>query len=160
MAKASITLIKAIRAAASKIDKGTNYQWGHMGGCNCGHLAQELTTFSKREIHEYAMRKSGDWTDQVQDYCVGSQLPMDVIISTMMEKGLSREDLVDLERLKNQEVRRYIGKEGESLSHNRKEDVVTYMYAWAEMMENELVEKVDIKELSNSSTSAKEKAFV
>lgn len=144
MARANFKLIKAIKVAAEKIKSGTDYQWGHMGGCNCGHLAQELTSYSKREIHEYAMRKSGDWTDQVQDYCSTSQMPMDEIISSMMESGLERKDMVELERLSNHEVRLYMGEKGKALSHNKKEDVVAYMLAWAEMLENELVESIKL----------------
>ncbi|GAA5023252.1 hypothetical protein GCM10011506_05970 [Marivirga lumbricoides] len=144
MARANFKLIKAIKVAAEKIKSGTDYQWGHMGGCNCGHLAQELTNYSKREIHEYAMRKSGDWTDQVQDYCSTSQMPMDEIISSMMESGLERKDMIELERLGNHDVRVYMGEHGKSLSHNKKEDVVAYMLSWAEMLENELVESIKL----------------
>lgn len=154
MARANSKLIRAIRKSADKIKNGTDYQWGHMGGCNCGHLAQELTHFSKREIHEYAMRKSGDWAEQVQDYCSTSQMPMDEIISSMMKAGLERKDMVELERLKNQEVRNLMGSKGLDLSHNKKEDVVSYMLAWANLLENQLVEKIKLPEqllkLSNS----------
>jgi hypothetical protein len=146
MARANIKLIKAIRTAARKIQEGTHYQWGHMGGCNCGHLAQELTPYSKREIHEYAMRKSGDWTDQVEDYCSTSAMPMDEIISSMMDSGLERADMIDLERLKNQEVRRYMGARGVKLYHNSKEDVVDYMLAWANLLEEKLLANIKLPE--------------
>lgn len=144
MARANFKLINAIKKAANKIENGTDYQWGHMGGCNCGHLAQELTPYSKREIHEYAMRKSGDWTDQVQDYCSTSQMPMDEIIASMMESGLERKDMIELERLKNHEVRLFMGKRGINLSHNKKQDVVDYMKAWAEMLEMKLIENIHL----------------
>lgn len=148
MARANIKLIKAIRTAAHQIKNGSNYQWGHMGGCNCGHLAQELTTYSKREIHEYAMRKSGDWTDQVADYCSTSAMPMDEIISSMMSSGLERKDMIELERLKNHEVRRYMGESGINLRHNKKEDVVSYMLAWADLLEEQMLAKIELpKEL-------------
>jgi hypothetical protein len=157
MARANFKLINAIKKAAHKIENGTDYQWGHMGGCNCGHLAQELTTFTKREIHEYAMRKSGDWTDQVQDYCSSSQMPMDEIISTMMESGLERRDMIELERLNNHEVRLFMGEVGKSLSHNSKRDVVKYMKAWAEMLEIGLVENIQLPDHLFSQSKIKEK---
>lgn len=144
MARANFKLIKAIRKSANKIKNGTDYHWGHMGGCNCGHLAQELTTFTKREIHEYAMRKSGDWTDQVQDYCTSSQMPMDEIISSMMESGLERKDMIELERLQNKEVRRSMGSRGITLSHNKKDHVIDYMLAWANLLESQLIEKIQL----------------
>ena len=144
MARANLKLIQAIKVAAEKIESGENYQWGHMGACNCGHLAQELTTYSKREIHEYAMRKSGDWTDQVNDFCGNTALPMDEIISSMMTAGLERNDMIELERLKNQEVRRALGKRGNTLNHNVKNDVVLYMRTWAELLEQELIDQVEL----------------
>lgn len=144
MARASIKLIQAIKQAANKIETGDNYQWGHMGACNCGHLAQELTTYSKREIHEYAMRKSGDWTDQVTDFCATSAMPMDEIISSMMESGLERKDMIELERLKNQEVRRALGEKGKILNHNIKTDVVLYMRTWATLLEEQLISQVKL----------------
>jgi hypothetical protein len=150
MARANIKLIDAIRKAAKKIEDGSNYQWGHMGGCNCGHLAQELTQFSKREIHEYAMRKSGDWTEQVNDFCGITEMPMDEIISSMMESGLERNDMIELERLKNNEVRKVLGEKGIQLRHNVKEDVVLYMKAWADLLEEELLDKVKLPQVEKS----------
>ena len=144
MARANIKLIQAIKKAADKIEKGSNYQWGHMGACNCGHLAQELTSYSKREIHEYAMRKSGDWTDQVNDFCGTSGMPMDEIISSMMESGLERKDMIELERLKNEQVRHSLGKKGQTLNHNVKADVVLYMRGWAALLENELIKDIEL----------------
>lgn len=160
MARANFKLINAIRKAANKIENGSDYQWGHMGGCNCGHLAQELTPFTKREIHEYAMRKSGDWTDQVQDYCSTSQMPMDEIISTMMESGLERKDMVELERLKNHEVRLFMGEIGKSLSHNKKQDVVNYMKAWAEMLEIKMLENIHLPKQLMSQTKERDQVIV
>ena len=40
MAKATPVLIEALRKTAKKLEKGARYQWGHMGCCNCGNLAQ------------------------------------------------------------------------------------------------------------------------
>lgn len=159
MARANFKLINAIKRAASKIENRTDYQWGHMGGCNCGHLAQELTPFSKREIHGYAMRKSGDWTDQVQDYCTTSQMPMDEIISSMMESGLERHDMIELERLKNHSVRLFMGEKGRNLSHNKKQDVVDYMKAWAEMLEIKMLENIKLPDQLLKEQTIKEKVI-
>ncbi|MFQ3212486.1 MAG: hypothetical protein ACI9C9_000005 [Marivirga sp.] len=151
MARANIKLIQAIKAAADKMNSEGTYQWGHMGACNCGHLAQQLTPYSKREIHEYAMRKSGDWSDQVDDYCSTSAMPMDEIISSMMDSGLERKDMIELERLQNHEVRRYLGKRGNRLNHNIKEDVILYMRTWAQLLEEQLISQVTLpKEIHNS----------
>jgi peroxiredoxin family protein len=73
-------------------------------------------------------------------------MPMDEIISSMMDSGLERKDMMDLERLKNQEVRRYMGRRGMKLFHNSKEDVVDYMIAWAEFLEEKLLAEIKLPE--------------
>ena len=93
MAKATLDLIAALRRTANRIEKGSPYQWGHMGSCNCGNLAQELTTFTKAEIHEFAMMGRGDWNEQVEEFCPTSGLPMDLLIADMLNKGLTTSDL-------------------------------------------------------------------
>jgi hypothetical protein len=137
MAKATAELIAALRRTAAKLDKGVGYQWGHMGSCNCGHLAQELSGLSKAEIHAYAMRKYGDWTEQVQDYCPSSKMPMDLLISTMLEAGLSTDDLKNLERLSDQSVLENLKGGKRYLNKNSRADVVEYLKTWASMLENE-----------------------
>ena len=104
MAKATLELIAALRRTANRIEKGAPYQWGHMGSCNCGNLAQELTQFSKAEIHAFAMEGRGDWNEQVAEFCPTSGLPMDMLIAEMLNKGLTTTDLQHLERLSDKKV--------------------------------------------------------
>jgi hypothetical protein len=99
-----------------------------MGACNCGHLAQELTNFSKAEIHQYAMQKHGDWNQQLLDYCPTSGYPIDLMISKMLEFGLSLNDLAHLEKLSDPTILSEIPKERrELINKNSREDVVLYM---------------------------------
>lgn len=126
-------LVSAIRRAADSISSGSHYEWGHMGSCNCGHLAQQLTQKTKDEIHRAAMEKKGDWADQVLDFCPQSGMTMDWLISELTSYGLSTRDLIDLERLTNPSVLEKAGVP--YLSKNKKEDVVTYMHSWADLME-------------------------
>lgn len=140
MARASQALIAAIRRAAVKIENGTAYQWGHMGACNCGHLAQELTNLSKAQIHEYALRGQGDWTDQVAAFCPTGNMPMDLLISELIGAGLSLEDLINLERLKDPAVLKRIPPERRpTLRHNAKPDVALYLYTWADLLQEQLL---------------------
>lgn len=148
MAIANPTLVQAIRAAAKKIKQGSDYEWGHMGKCNCGHLAQQLTKLSKAEIHNYAMLKSGDWSEQVLDYCPTSGLLMDQLISTMLDAGLDRTDLMELEKLSSLSVLQNIPKERGYLNFNVKEDVTLYMETWAKQLEEDILKKIEISELS------------
>jgi hypothetical protein len=55
MAKASYLLSNALNKAAQNLRQGKPYEWGHMGSCNCGHLAQVLLNMPKGEIHAAAM---------------------------------------------------------------------------------------------------------
>jgi hypothetical protein len=64
----------------------------------------------------------------------------------MMDSGLERKDMIDLERLKNQEVRRFMGSRGVKLHHNSKEDVVDYMMAWADFLEEKLLSDIKLPE--------------
>lgn len=140
MAIPSLPLIAAIRSAAKKIVESSNYQWGHMGQCNCGFLAQSITQKTDAAIHSAAMHKSGDWRDQLRDYCPNSGLPIDSIIDQLTEYGLNTQDLINLERLEDSNVRnRMLNKD--SLNHNDKSDVSRYLHAWADLLEEQLLEQ-------------------
>ncbi len=151
MARASLELIEALRKTADKLSKGQKYMWGHMGACNCGNLAQELTAFSRAEIHEYAMRGRGDWTEQAEAYCEGTSMPIEIIISELLTKGLTTEDLINLEKLKDKEVLGRLSRDvRDTISHNNVEDVTLYMRAWADLLEEQLLAKVNIDSLTAS----------
>ena len=143
MARASINLIQALRRTANNLLSGSKYQWGHMGACNCGNLAQELTSLTKKEIHDYAMRGHGDWSEQVDAFCPTSTMPMDLLISELAASGLSLEDLINLERLKDKSVLRRIPLEKRKvLKHNSREDVALYLKTWADLLEEKLEKKI------------------
>ncbi|MFD2999168.1 hypothetical protein ACFS7Z_02260 [Pontibacter toksunensis] len=144
MAKASIQLIHALRETAQRLLKGDKYQWGHMGSCNCGHLAQTITKHSKGEIHGAAMWRYGDWREQLRDYCPQSGLPLDQIIDQMAEFGLTRQDLEHLERLSHPAITQFLPPDQKYLQHNKREDVVLYLETWAMVLEEELLSKVKL----------------
>lgn len=144
MATANPKLIAALRRAAVKIKRSDNYQWGHMGHCNCGHLAQELTTLTPGEIHQLAMQRSGDWNDQCTDYCPGSKIPIDMLISDLLSNGLSLKDLMALENLSDESVLLNLNGGKRYLSKNSPKDVMEYMNSWADLMEKEWLIKASI----------------
>ena len=128
-------LIAAIERTAKKLKNGAAYQWGHMGACNCGNLAQELTSLSKAEIHRFAMERSGDWNDQILEFCPTSGYPIDLIIENMLSYGLTLDDLGHLERLSAPEVLAKLPFEvRNNLSQNRKDDVILYLETWAQVL--------------------------
>lgn len=145
MAKSSERLIEAFRKTIHKLKRNAHYQWGHMGACNCGNLAQELTKLSKAEIHQYAMQKAGDWNDQLVDYCPTSGYPMDLMISKMVEAGLSIDELKHLERLSDPNILKNIPFEKRmKIKKNKKEDVILYMETWLQILEEDFLEKIQI----------------
>ena len=138
MAKANPELIAALRRTSGTLQKNSPYQWGHMGSCNCGHLAQELTSLSKKEIHDRALRsRSGDWNEQLIDYCPTSGLPLDEVISEMLNAGLEREDLMHLEKLSDPKILSFLPQSLRHLHHNKRADVILYLETWAKMLEEE-----------------------
>jgi hypothetical protein len=145
MAHASYSLIEAIRKAADTISTSEKYMWGHMGSCNCGNLAQQLTQYTPAEIHAFAMQGRGDWREQLEEYCPTSGLPINMLISSLLNKGLSTSDLQHLERLSDPKVREKMPLERRnSLKHNDKADVVYYLNTWANMLEEQLLENISI----------------
>lgn len=146
MAKASLPLIDALRRTARNLSQRSDYQWGHMGSCNCGFLAQEVTRLTKAEIHRRAMERYGDWNEQLNDYCPASGLPLDEVISEMIAFGFDADDLKHLERLSAPLILRTFPREERNLKHNIKSDVIRYLNAWANLLEQQLVSAVSLPE--------------
>ena len=150
MAKPSIQLIRAIRNTAKKLETSANYQWGHMGSCNCGFLAQEISRLDKDEIHERAMQRYGDWNEQLNDYCPTSGLLMDDLISELLNAGLDIDDLKHLEKLSDPVILNNLPSGKKYLMRNHKSDVVEYLNTWAKIMENKLVACIKLDVLAKS----------
>jgi hypothetical protein len=149
MANLRLGLIQALRASAHNIQRSSTYQWGHMGLCNCGFLAQQITSLSKEEIHKRAMQQQGDWSEQLNDYCPTSGLPMDNVIDELVEFGFTISELKHLERLSDPTILQRLPLEKGSLKYNVKEDVVTYLTTWAGLLEDSLLETISLPELAN-----------
>lgn len=140
MAKASRELIYTLRKTAVRLRSGAPYQWGHLGSCNCGHLAQTLTLKSKGEIHAEALKRVGDWGDVSAQYCETSGLPIDDIIGAMLNVGLNLNDIECLENLSDRKVLAQLPAQQRHLQHNNREDVITYLSIWADLLESQLEE--------------------
>lgn len=139
MAKATIQVIEALRKTAENLKNRAPYQWGHMGSCNCGNLAQVVTNLDKAAIHQEAMRRHGDWNEQLFDYCPQSGLPFDHIIDTMLDFGFTRSDLAHLEKLSDDLVLANLPQGKQYLRYNNSQDVTKYLQSWADLLEKELI---------------------
>ncbi len=145
MAQASKKLVMALRETALKLSEGNLYQWGHMGSCNCGNLAQTLTNLSKAEIHNFAMERYGDWSDQIREYCPNSGLPIDWIIDEMIRNGLNTQDLINLERLSDDNVLKHLPGGKRYLNKNNRADVVVYLETWANLLAADLQKYTELE---------------
>lgn len=152
MARATLEVVEALRNTVKKLNQGSPYMWGHMGSCNCGNLAQEITKFTKAQIHAYALQNSGDWSEQLNDYCETSRMPMDLIIFELLSFGFSVEDLQNLEYLSDQNVLQRLPLEKRYLRRNYRDDVVVYMNEWADLLEEQLLAAISIEELVAETT--------
>ncbi len=142
MARPTAELVTALRTTAQRIGSGAPYAWTHLGACNCGHLAQTLTRRSKEEIRRLALERAGEWADQALEYCPGSGYPIDHVIGTMLDVGLTPEDIGHLERLSCPDVLARIPLPRRiDLSYRNREHVVEYLRTWADLLESQLPAK-------------------
>lgn len=167
----SADLIVALRETAARLQReDVTYRWASFAHCNCGHLAQTITGLAPAEIQKRAMRREGDWGRQARDLgqrfpqfdfgdrpaldegawepedlgaCQVTGAPLDEVLGQMYQLGLSPDDVGHLERLSDPEVRRRLGNSTQDFPHHRKENVVAYLHAWADLLE----ERLDTAEL-------------
>lgn len=156
MARASIEVVEALRNTVKKLKQGTPYMWGHMGSCNCGNLAQEITRYSKAQIHAYAMQNNGDWSEQLNDYCENSKMPMDLVIFELLSFGFTVEDLQHLEYVSDPKVLERLPADKRNLRRNYRDDVIVYMSEWANLLEDHLLETISIAPLIKKNKTHKQ----
>lgn len=132
MARPNRELIDALERTIDRLAGGTVHWWGHMGMCNCGHLAQSITGLTEREIHASALERMGDWEEQANLYCPTSGLLIDTVLAAMFDLGLTRDDVRHLEKLSDPAVLERVGRN--DLRRNVREEVVVYMAAWRAML--------------------------
>jgi len=125
-------LISVLDRTIERLAGDTSYQWGHMGMCNCGHLAQSITGLTHAEIHASALVREGDWEEQANRYCPTSGLLIDSVLAAMFALGLSRDDVRHLEKLSDPRVLQQAGVA--YLRRNHREDVLVYLRAWRALL--------------------------
>jgi hypothetical protein len=130
-------LIDALRATSKRLEnEDVQYQWGHMGQCNAGHLIQTLTGMSSFEIVESVDFQLDEWSEHAVDYCSCTGNKVDDIFLSIEKHGLSHFDIVKLENLSDRKVLENLDGGFRYLEKNRREDVVEYMRSFADLLEN------------------------
>jgi len=138
MAKSNPGLISALRETAERLSKGANYEWGHMGRCNCGHLVQTITDMTAYEIVQSIDFELDEWTEHARDYCQGTGHKVDDLFITLQNVGFGFEDVIHLENLSDQRVLEHLAGGQRYLRRNCVEDVTLYMNTLADMLEEAL----------------------
>ncbi|MDB4977290.1 MAG: hypothetical protein JWN48_5631 [Myxococcaceae bacterium] len=136
MARPTLELIGALRVTATRLSSGATYKWSHFGQCNCGNLAQTVTQLTPEQVYRAAFERSGDWGEQAREFCPTSGYPIDFVLQRLFDMGVEQTDIRHLERLSDDRVLKRLGVVG--LAHNDRQDVVRYMQAWADLLEDAL----------------------
>ena len=144
MAHPTIALVNTLRQAASHLRNGAPYAWGNHGSCNCGHLLQVVTQLSKEEIVRHAQTISGEWTEIAEEYCGVTYAPAYLLISELEKLGLTPTDIHNLEYLEDRTVLQNLLGGFRWLKRNAREDVIVYFETMAEMLEEQLLQKIEI----------------
>ena len=133
MARPTFELVQALRTTAARLESGAHYKWSHFGQCNCGNLAQTVTKLSPEQVYRAAFVRAGDWGQQARDFCPTSGYPIDYLLEQLFALGMEPEDVRHLERLSDDRVLKRLGVTW--LAHNQRDDVVRYMRAWADLLD-------------------------
>lgn len=145
MAKPGIQLVADLRETAKRLKEGAHYAWGSHGSCNCGNLLQVVTTLTKEEILKYAHTGIGEWTELAEDYCGITDAPFSLMIYKLQQLGLTPTDIHNLEYLEDREVLNRLPGGFRWLKRNKREDVILYFEAFANLLEEKLIEQINIK---------------
>ena len=134
--KAKRFLIDALRQTSNRLlDDQVEYQWGHMGQCNAGHLIQTLTGLSSFEIVESIDFQLDEWSEHAIDYCSNTGCKVDDIFLTIEKHGMTHEDIVKLENLSDRKVLNNLDGGFRHLERNNRNDVIDYMNSFADLLE-------------------------
>lgn len=136
MARPTVQLIRALRVTAERLSSGATYRWSHFAQCNCGNLAQTVTQLSPEQVYLAAFERGGDWGEQAREFCPTSGFPIDFVLARLFELGVEQADVRHLERLSDDRVLKRLGVPW--LAHNQRDNVVRYMRAWADLLEDML----------------------
>ena len=144
MATPTVELIDALRETARRLSNGAHYAWGHHGACNCGNLVQVITHFSKEEVLRYAHTGVGEWTELAAEFCPVTKAPLALVITRLEEIGLTPTDIHHIEYLDDRKVLDNLAGGFRWLKRNKREDAIAYFDAFANLLEEQLLQTIDL----------------
>lgn len=80
----------------------------------------------------------GAWEPEDVGACQVTGAPLDDVLSQMYALGLQPDDVGHLERLSDPQVRRRLGNNTVYFPHHCRENVIEYLHAWADLLEERL----------------------
>ena len=80
----------------------------------------------------------GAWEPENVGACQVTGAPLDEVLDQMYALGLTAADVGHLERLSSPDVRRRMGNNTVHFQHARRENVVAYLSAWADLLDEQL----------------------
>lgn len=158
MAKATVELIEALRKGAKRIANKANYEWRNTGACNCGNVVQSATNFNRNQIARFGLQKQGDWAMLARLYDKDSNYKIDEIIKRMLEIGMDLDDFGNLENLNDQRILDRIG--NAFLKRDNRNHVILYLNTWADMLEEEMLQDIELPTFNNEKKVAEESALI
>ncbi len=80
----------------------------------------------------------GAWEPENVGACTLTGMSLDIVFDTLQGFGLETADFQHLERLSNPDVRRRLGTNTVDYPHYERDNVIAYLRAWADLLEDEL----------------------
>ncbi|MEM7435009.1 MAG: hypothetical protein AAF436_07645, partial [Myxococcota bacterium] len=80
----------------------------------------------------------GAWEPFNVGACQVTGAPLDDVFAELYALGLTASDIGSLERLGDAAVRRRLGTSTKKFAHHDRRNVVAYLHAWADLLEDQL----------------------
>ena len=98
----------------------------------------------QEEILAYAHTGIGEWTELAEDYCPLTNAPVNLLLFKLQQLGLTPTDIHNLEYLEDRSVLESLDGGFRWLKRNQREDVIAYFEAYANLLENQLIDAIQI----------------
>lgn len=91
----------------------------------------------------------GAWEPENVGACTLTGMSLDRVFATLLELGLDALDFQYLERLSDPAIRQRLGNHHTDFPHYEKQNVIDYLKAWADMLEQQLPIEAQIDTVEN-----------
>lgn len=123
---------------ASEIQSKAMMQDGDWGKQANANVHQPRLSPPQPDFGDRPALDEGAWEPEDVGACQVTGASIDFVFYSLNRMGLSATDIKQLERLSDPEVRRRLGTENVYFPHHVRENVITYIIEWADMLEEDL----------------------